>query len=83
MSVQLDVLDLVQPAIEGGDIGSDRIHVHPLGGEDDGVLALIDRNLNGPVNDDVQASLVHGLTIALVFRPRNTMAQCMSQFCTV
>ena len=64
--VQLDVLDLAQPAVEGGDVGRDGAHVDALGREDDGVLTLIDGDLDRPIDDGIEAGLVHGLTIALV-----------------
>ena len=46
--------------------GGHGVHVHTLGGEQDSVLTLIGRDLGGPVDDDVEAGLVHGLAVGLV-----------------
>ena len=64
--VELDVLNLGIPLVEGGDVRSHGAHVDALGGEDNRVLALIDGNLNSPVDNGVEAGLVHGLAVALV-----------------
>ena len=64
--VHLDVLDLLQPGVERGDVRGNRVDVDALGGEDDGVLTLIGRNLASPVDDDVKGGLVDLLTIGLV-----------------
>ena len=60
------ILDLAHPAVEGGDVRSNGVQIHTLGAEDDGVLALIYGNLNSPVNDDIKALLVQGLSVALI-----------------
>ena len=64
--VQFSALNIAHPSVEGCDVRSNRSHIHTFRTEDNAILSLIYRNFNRPVNDDVEASLVHRFTISLV-----------------
>ena len=64
--IHLNKFDIVQPAPEGGDVGGDGLHIHTLGGEYDGVLALIGGQLDGPVQDGLKSLLVDSLAEVLI-----------------
>jgi len=65
-SIHLQVLDVVHPAPEGGDVGRHRGGIDALSGDKRRVLSLVVRDFDGPVKDDVQAILVGGLAEGLV-----------------
>ena len=66
VAVGFEQLDVVHPIPEGGDVGGDGVYVDTLGAHDEGVLALVDGDLNSPVEDDVEALLVGRLAEGLV-----------------